>query len=320
LEIVRKSVSNLSSNLANGKSILQGFFREIIRSDYSYDRLVEAAVDVFDKGYEPSRENTLQFKIREIRKSDDFRDMDWYMTILDYIQPQNGLHGNFESLFTNDYIRKNKHDYNPLLNAHLNESLFNEVIFSLDSIAEDGKEKILCIGINPKNKSLALLPFGSIYIRERDNAILQMEAGSKVNDGINIPFAVPGQPYMHKTLIKYKDYKGKMYLSLLHRKTFRFEMNKTKASKAKKENRKDGNFYAEYIFVTNEIITEKDKLAAFRRKERQRQNIDLYSEKWKYNENFWKNYNTITERPLEPIIKKDLERERLLDEQFKKNN
>lgn len=111
-----------------------------------------------------------------------------------------------------------------------------------------------------------------------------------------------------------------MYLSMLHRKSFRFEMNGTKFDKAKEKGKIEGQFYTESFFVTNEIITESTKAKAFKRKERQKDNIDLYSTHWKYNENFWKNYNTLAERPLEPNIKKDIERESKLDEQFKKNS
>ena len=97
-------------------------------------------------------------------------------------------------------------------------------------------------------------------------------------------------------------------------------MNGTKFDKAREKGKIEGQFYTESFFVTNEIITESNKAKAFKRKERQKDNIDLYSTHWKYNENFWKSYNTLAERPLEPNIKKDIERETKLDEQFKKNS
>ncbi|SKC47696.1 carboxypeptidase-like regulatory domain-containing protein [Ohtaekwangia koreensis] len=315
LSIVRKSIDKLKNNLDGNKSILQGFYREVIRSDYTYDRLVEAAVDVFDKGYSSGE---MQFKVREIRKSDDFRDMDWKMTIMNYIQPVNGLNGQHESLFSNDYIRNNTEKYFFISNAPLNEEFFKEVIFTLDSVGLEDSQEILCIGIRPTSESDYQGSTGHIYIRKKDFAILEMKFELNLEPGH--PFALPGQTFMHQTLIKYKDYQGKMYLSLLHRKSFRFELNEDKFDKAKKKGKVEGHFFNESLFVTNEIITEKSKAKAFQRKERQKGNIDLYSKEWKYNEAFWKNYNIVVQRPLEPSIKKDIERGNTLDEQFRKNS
>lgn len=320
LEIVRKSVKKLDINLSNSKSILQGFFREIIRSDYTYDRLVEAAVDVFDRGYSSAKDNELLFKVREIRKSDDYRDLDWMSSIINYINPTNGLHGDFESLFFNDYIRNNKCFYEMLLNAPLNEEFFSAVLFSIDSTTSYDNSQVFCIGIHPKDDSLGILPHGSIHIRSDNFAILQMEFEGRVHPKVEIPFAVPGQEYMHKTLIQYKEYNNKMYLSFIYRKSFRFDMNSTKFDKTKAKGKAEGHFYHEFLFMTNEIVTEKDKIKLFRKKERQRKDQDLYSTKWKYNNEFWKSYNAIVERPLEPSVQKDIEREIPLDEQFKKNS
>jgi hypothetical protein len=316
LLIVRKSIEKLKDNLPDTKNILQGFYREVIRSDYTYDRLVEAAVDVFDKGYLTSE--NMQFKVREIRKSDDFRDMDWKMTILNYIQPINGLNDQEESLFYNDYIRNHAAKYFFISNAPLNEEFFKEVLFTLDSVALENSQEIYCIGIKPTSTSDYQGSTGHIYIRRKDFAILEMKFELNLEPGH--PFALPGQTFMHQTLIKYKDYNGKMYLSLLHRKSFRFELNEDKFDKAKKKGKVEGHFYNESFFVTNEIITEKSKAKSFKKKERQKGDVDLYSKDWKYNETFWNTYNIITQRPLEPSIKKDIERENTLDEQYKKNS
>jgi hypothetical protein len=316
LLIVRKSVEKLKDNLPGSRYILQGFYREVIRSDYTYDRLVEAAVDVFDKGY--SSGDDMQFKVREIRKSDDFRDMDWKLTILNYIQPVNGLNEQQESLFYNDYIRNHAAKYFFISNAPLNEDFFKEVVFSLDSVALQDSQEIFCIGIKPTSSSDYQGSTGHIYIRKKDFAILEMSFELNLEPGH--PFALPGQTFMHQTLIKYKDYNGKMYLSLLHRKSFRFELNEEKFDKAKKKGKVEGHFFNESFFITNEIITEKSKAKAFKKKERQKGNIDLYSKDWKYNADFWNTYNVIVQRPLEPSIKRDIERENTLDEQFKRNS
>lgn len=314
LEIVRRSVEKLKDNLATDKSLLQGFYREVIRSDYTYDRLIEAAVDIFDPGY---LKKEMQFKVREIRKSEDYRDMDWQMSILNYIQPINGLNGEYESLFANDYIRKNSSHYFSISNGPLNEKFFNDVLFRVDSMTQVEGEEVFKIGIHSYEKNEG--PKGSLYIRKKDLAILQMEYQYDREPGTFL--VVPGETFMHKTIIKYKEYNGKFYLSFLYRKSFRPELNGTKYDEAEKRGKAvEGLFYIESFFVTNEIVTEKHKAKSFRRKERQGEGIDLYTTDWKYNAEFWRSYNTIAERPLEPSVKKDIERETSLDDQFKKNS
>jgi hypothetical protein len=318
LAIIRESIKRLPNTLANEKNILQGFFREIIRSDHTYDRLVEAAVDVFDNGYHSIKDNALQFRVREVRKSDDFRDLDWEQSIYNYLRPKSGLHTHFESIFFNDYIRNNSCIYSMLLNAPLNnDELYLDVTLTLDSITNIGPDKIWCIGITHKSDSGSFFPKGTIHIRTRDYAILQMEYEVGLDTEIS-QLTVPDEPYLHKTLIKYKEYNGKMYVDLLYRKAYRFTTNMAKYDKAKAAGKRDGQFFYE-LFVTNEIITEKDKVKSFRKKEQYRKNIDLYKADWKYNESFWNTYNSVNERPLLPNIQKDLERESSLNDQYKKN-
>ena len=318
--IVRESIKRLPSTLASEKNILQGFYREIIRSDHTYDRLVEAAVDVFDNGYRSAKDNALQFRVREVRKSDDFRDLDWEQSIYNYLRPKSGLHTHFESIFFNDYIRNNSNPYSILLNASLNDDEFYlDASVTLDSTTNYGSDKIWCIGITHKSDSGSFFPKGTIHIRTRDYAILQMEYEVGLDTDMS-QLTVPDEPYLHKTLIKYKEYNGKMYLDLLYRKAYRFTTNMAKYEKAKAAGKRDGQFFYELLFVTNEIITEKDKVKSFRKKEQYGKNIDLYKANWKYNASFWNTYNSVNERPLAPNIKKDLEKESSLDEQYRKNS
>jgi hypothetical protein len=319
LSIVKEAVKRLSDNLSEQRNILQGFYREVIRSDHTYDRLVEAAVDVFDKGYGIGSGNRgLEFRIRELRKSEDYVDLDWRASIISYLSPPNGLYGSGDiSLFTHDYIRNNVNRFSPLINAPLNERFFDYVNFSFDSLIDYGTDSFYCIGINPKKRD-GLLPEGKIYIRRADFAIFQIEYMIKAGKEALQTFQIQGEDeLLHKTTIKYVEYNGKMFLSLLYRKSFRTQMNYTKFSKSEGE---EGLFYHEQFYMTNEIIAEKYKPNKFRKKEKQNMSIDLYNQKWKYNSAFWETYNVINENPLQPNIKKDLERETSLEQQFIKND
>jgi hypothetical protein len=318
--IVEKSIMNLKSNLPKQRTILQGFFREIIRSDYTYDRLIEAAVDILDKGYEYSQEKDkgLIFKIRELRKSEDYMDLDWKASILNYLNPKNGLHGkDMDALFNHDYIRNNKQQFFELFNAPLNELFLSFADFSIDSLISFKQDTLVRIGIEPLNPSEDFLPYGHIYIRLSDYAIFEFEVQMNVNtEKAHMSFRVPEKKYLFRTIIKYTEYNGDMYLGMLKREAFRQQVNYTKSQNSKS---KLGYFYDEKTFIVTEIITEKNKTTAFRRKDRQKADLDLYDENWIYNEAFWKNYNILHDNPLQPSILLDLERESVLNEQFKKN-
>lgn len=321
LNIIKESIKSLGYNLPKESCILQGFFREIIRSHDTYDRLVEAAIDVYDKGFKNNGNESLQFKIKEIRKSEDYIDLDWRGAIYNYLKPRNGLHGEeHESLFSSDYIRYNSNQFVKLLNAPLNNDFFDFVNFNIDSTVVYERDTVIRIGIYPKEVNDDYVPGGFIDIRKKDYSFLQMVYILNLSENISPKFrslfTVPDQDFIHKTIIKYKEFEGKMYLNFLYRKSFRLQMNHTKFRKSKGA---EGMFYDEKYFVTNEIITEKGQVKKFRRKDRQKSDMDLYSENWVYNESFWKDYNVINERPLKPNIKSDLEHERSLEEQFKKN-
>ncbi|HEY9007133.1 MAG TPA: carboxypeptidase-like regulatory domain-containing protein [Ohtaekwangia sp.] len=316
--ILKKGIAQLGNNLYCGNSIIQGFYREMILSDYACDRLIEAAVDVFDMGYCKSKD--LQFRVREIRKSNDYRDLSWEQSIYNYISPRNGLCEHFESVFFNDYIRNNESYYNPMLAAPINakEFLINNLL-SIDSVVEVDNNKVWCINIHSKIETGDFSEQGTIYIRQKDYAILQMEHQTLTNPESTGRLSFPGEKYLHKTLIKYKEYNGKMYISLLHRKAYRLTVNSEKLRKAKAAGKRGGQFFYDLLFVTNEIITEKDKAEAFKKKDRVLKKMDLYTKEWKYNEAFWDTYNIVKENPLEPVNKKGIERDLPLDEQFKKN-
>jgi hypothetical protein len=318
--IVRKSILNLSKTLPRHRTILQGFFREIVRSDYTYDRLIEAAVDVLDIGYQHAQEKNrgLVFKVRELRRSEDYMDLDWKASILNYLNPKNGLHGkDVDALFNHDYIRNNADQFFELFNAPLNEKLLSFVDFSIDSLITFKNDTLFCIGISPSSDTDYFLPHGHLYIRYGDYAIFEMEFQMNVNDqNTRTSLQVPDKKYLFKTLIKYVDYQGDMYLGMLRREAFRQQLNYTKSSRS---NGREGAFYDEKTFIVNEIITEKNKLSTFKRKDRQNDEVDLYDEDWKYNEPFWMKYTILHDNPLSPSIRTDLERIRTLEEQFRKD-
>jgi hypothetical protein len=318
--LIEMGIASLKNNLTKNKVILQGFFREVIRSNSTYDRLIEAAVDVMDRGYSDSKEkdNGLIFRIRELRKSEDYIDLDWKASILNYLNPKNGLHGDdMDALFNHDYIRNNRQKFFPLFNATLNEDFLSFVHFSLDSLMTFKGDTLIRVGIEPLDTSAYFLPRGHIYLRLNDYAVFEFEIRMEINaNGSNTAFKVPGRSYLFKTIIKYTEYEGSMYLGLLKREAFRQQVNYTKSANS---GGRSGYFYDEKIFIVTEIITEKNKGSTFKRKERQKSNMDLYDENWKYNESFWHAYNILLDNPLRPSILFDLERESSLNEQFRKN-
>jgi len=316
--LIRRSIAMLNNNLSDKRHILQGFFREIVRSRHTYDRLIEAAVDVMDKGYKNGEgNNAFDFRIRELRKSEDYMDLDWMAAIFNYISPKNGLHGKTtEAIFVHDYIRNHASPFFDIVNAPLNDGFFAFADLSVDSMIVFDNDRLFCIGIQPREPNRDLFPAGTIYVREKDLAIIQMDYYLKAGTTKIKKMLVPGTDYLIHTLIKYKEYDGKMYPSMLYKKSFRQQGNQTKPN----EEPGEGLFFDEKFFMVNDIITEKNNTKRFRNKEKQNGKADLYNEEWTYNEDFWKTYNAITETPLQPHIKSSLEREKSLESQYKSSH
>ncbi len=72
---IKKAIKNISNNYPRRLHFMSGFYREakINGETRKYDRLLEAAVDIQDKGMKSSPDN-VRIQVNELRKSDDFSD------------------------------------------------------------------------------------------------------------------------------------------------------------------------------------------------------------------------------------------------------
>ena len=52
----------------------------------------------------------------------------------------------------------------------------------------------------------------------------------------------------------------------------------------------------------------------------EKKDVRLYEQEFDYNPDFWQNYNILLANPIQEKTKKDLEKEKALETQFKENS
>ncbi len=196
--------------------------------------------------------------------------------------------------------------------------------FRIDSIirSKDSDNEIYKIKILPQsppaklNKKYKknLLPFGWLYIRANDFAILELEyilVNSKKNAIIT---DISGVRTYSKFKIKYVENKGKMYPKYLT-----FEKPKWNRltlallGDGTKEQMDDVYYYSKQEVVFTEILTEPKKSEL-----NKTWNNDLFAPRI-YHEDFWKTQNILMETLEQKRMIKELEQKIELKEQYKKN-
>jgi hypothetical protein len=199
VDIIRKAIENRSETYAISPHRLQGVYRIADREDGAYTRLIEAAVNIYDKDY--MNEDSRIVDYVAIRQSNDYRTFRWKMDKLNS--------RTVEELLKPDLIKR------PTRATHPNgfkKGFF--YAFERYSVL-DGKE-IMVISAT-KNPAYEWPNYNAtFYVRAEDLAIV------RVDRDYSIPRPNWAREYGVKTritrdqlILQYKDYKGKLYLNSL---------------------------------------------------------------------------------------------------------
>jgi len=358
-KIVKQAFANYYKNFPDNPFIAKGFLRHTEKTKTEYKWLVEAAIEVYDPGFNKSSKN-IKTNVLEVRKSLDNRYVDtltaykWYAeqvlkqskrktwslrntdnihpnVIAKAIQHQDNyftLRGGWGksflyTLFSTDH---NKIRYYKQNNAILDGGLLNKHRFKLDTILVYNSKDIYKIKILPSlppsnlnrfNKNY-VLPFGWIYIRKDDYAIMEFKyllVENENRDGILSK--TTGSKVASVYDIKFTDYKGKMYpkyMSLATPKGNRF-MEAANAVLGGKKIDPEIYYYTKEEIVFNKIITDKE---AIKLRLQKPWDDDLFTPH-PYHAKFWKNYNVLLESTEQQKLIQDLEKKVKLKEQFEHN-
>ncbi len=300
-EIVRKALKNFSKNYPKKKYYLDAFYRGLAYDQTQYLRLIEAAIGIFDFGYDSDAERA-RIKVLELRKSNDYVKYYKYKTILDFMfGKENALYKAYYSnplrsemtefgfRFDKDFVNKYTFELQEL--TYLDSTLVYQIAFN-----------ICTHGPNTGNR-------GVLYIRLDDFAIIKIISGMYFDTAVGnrLREYLYNECYFHYNTVIFRKFEGKYYPSFI-------EHNGVMEDNADKE----GRF--QNILVVNNIYTNKDYYEKIIKKYAEKKDVSLTEQTFKYNPEFWKNYNVLTSNPLPFKVFKDLEKEKTIEKQFKENS
>ena len=349
--IVEKAIEKLPNNLPELSYLQKGFLRHKERNKKEYKWLIESAITVYDSSYAAGAKDYLKINVDETRKSYDLRDIDSLFTYSAYLKSLNSTVGNINrnSVKTSTLIEAIKWNdgrvnglenlfkgkLNLVRNSNVTGALFGNNIlekhqFKLDTILVDDGRKLYKIkiekgadfvGLNTPNiYNEGFGPQGWIYIYYDNYAIKKVEyelvAASDVQKKRSK--SLFDTQVIHKLVITYKDYEGKMYPNYIYYETPKLVNTGDRSSdRAKTEAEPGFDKDAQYYYTIQEIlftdIVHEPELI----KQELQQNdwaADIFSSK-PYNESFWKNYNVLLESKEEEKLILDLSKRATLFKQ-----
>jgi hypothetical protein len=301
--IIKKAIRKISKNYANRKSYIEAFYRGQAYNSTGYLRLTEAAVGIFDFGYDAKVDRS-RIKVLEMRKSIDYTTYSQYKKVFKLLfEDQNILYEMYErnpirtnnnnapSFRNNDFMKK--------LSAKLVDITYidNQIVYvvSFRLTRYGGKD-----GFD-----------GQLFINAEDFAFVKIIFGwfTDLPKNHKLKEALYNGRYWYQTIIRYKKYKDKYYPNYI-------EYNNSVSI----------GDYAELgvkyknILVVNNIYTNKSDYEKIKKANAEKKDIVLYQKEFVYNKEFWDNYNILLTNPLSFKAFQDLEKEKSLETQFQENS
>lgn len=309
LSIVKKVISEIGNNYSGKKYFLEAFFRHRVYNHMENDRtvrLTEAAVSIH-QNHTTSENKRVQ--INEIRNSNNYAELS---TSVGRKLLYNALGGNqnpiyrslmIEKLARKDFLRKLSKDehYSVLLK---DVSFFeNGLVYVIEFKQESWKF------LFKKYYTTHTFRKYRYFVNADDFAILKTE-------DITISYNPQYSPYIKNDsvlthqFIQYRKFDDKYYPSYVYFSGGIPDMVPQVDEK---------NFYLdETELMVNEIATRRKDYERIKERNITSKNKALWDLEYEYNAEFWENYNLLLDHPLKTQYKKDLEFEKPLEEQFKK--
>ena len=289
-DIVRISLNKIVLNFPMEPYGMEGFYRDLKTVDGEYVSLLEAALQIFDKGYKDPR-NHLKLKervsINEIRKS-----LGYDKVALKWFDQTNLL----EDLLLHNNVK---------YRTFPREDIFFQVLQLQGYTAFNGKP-VYIIGYDDQYELRVFVEMGSY-------SIVRVEF--EIGDGVT-PIRVEkknkkkaNEIMRIKRILEFQQFGDKNYLQYLNVETETVWKNY-------KNNKILANTELFQELLINNIETDDYEMISSAQKMK---SFGLQYQDKPYNKEFWKSYNVIKDSPLEEAVVKDLEQRMPLEKQFEKN-
>jgi hypothetical protein len=295
-EIVRRALKSINKNYPQYPSLLKGFYRETYEENNRTVILAEAALDIYDNGYQKSRPEKVI--LTNSRSSKSYRNGAFANTVVE--------RWNLAAAALN---------HNPI--KHRDRFISTAKEFLLDSVLYYDDRLVYAISFL---SYIARFPNferrNTLYIDAQNFAIYKYgwEEYAKEGKYSEVPWRLSEESiYFSKrkrisTIYEFGEYEGKMFLKYFDEKAYD-DIYNSKGDSVEFES------LGHVTLVVTEIVSQKVKIEAT---ETMRRDQSVRSQVKGYNPEFWSNMNNIALVPLTRKQVKDLEREMSLEDQFKK--
>lgn len=284
-DILRLAIDNIRVNYYSTPFQQQAFYREVQQADGRYVSLIEAALEIYNKGHRLEGQHVKVVQLRKSKGQKHLTNPFWntYNVLLSSM-----------SLNTVGYISKRSiREYTVTREA--DTSLNGKLVFVLNSTTPE---------LWPVRFYIQSDNFAFVRIEEMYDANLDGIKSWKQNHNDTIQVF----PQKRKLILECKPSPQKYALSTL---SFFISMN-YKDTRSKKE---VFRFGIQQDLMVNDI--QSISVKPLSGKEELKWNLE--EQAFTYDADFWKSYNVIKETPLQEKIRSDLERESTLEQQFRSN-
>lgn len=340
-EIVQKAFDHYEDNFPTSPFIGQAFLRHTEKTKTKYKWLVDAAIEVYDPGFNQASKE-IKLNIKEIKQSLDNRSLDTASIYGIYLWKVNKLSHKEADKREANLKNANPKEIEKAIHYHDNrlsqprgifssglnviryykqkDAIFDKNIlkkhnFKIDTVLVYNADEIYKIKITPKSPIVKLnkyygnyrFPIGWIYIRAKDYAIFELDytlIRSKKEQILTPEYGTKVASSFH---IKFIEFKNKMYPK--HITLYGPKANKTIKIEENIRNGIKGNsedyYYETQEVIFNEIITDKAIISINLTKQ---WNPNLFTPR-PYNAEFWEKYSSIVETKEQKMFREKLEAE-----------
>jgi hypothetical protein len=283
-DILRLALSHIPQNYPMKPFLMEGFYRDVKKVGGTYISLLEAAVEIYDKGYDAPRN---KFKLREgVRLLEVRKSIGYESKFTSYFDQDNLL----EDLLLHNNIRyrqiEDREEMYMSLNREKNSYYNGHEIYVISHVHDY---------------------FLKIFVDKDDYAIVHLEWEASTSNEIvgrkkNMVSRFAG---LRKT-IDFKRVDNKLYLNFISI-TSKVNWHDMETNELKFETE-----LFQQLLINKVTSSTDDRIGSVEKM----RNYGLQYQDLPYNKKFWDNYNVIKETPLEKKILKDLEKAGPLDKQF----
>lgn len=301
-EVLKNVIKKHTRNFPFGFCFYEAFFRDLVRNDSpeavdksKIYRMTEAAINIEDFGLDSYRDP--KFKVHEIRNSFNYVESSKYK----YFESIGGIQSPVSWIYRS-INRVSMYNLKKLLK----DDCYSKEIIGLTEfdgtpvyILELREKYLKFLGIKILDLTNGGYNRDILYVNAKNWAIQEAKHLFVGKDSLSCLF---------KTELKMQEFEGKYYLKLL-------EYDGIILDEYGKLD-KDHFYRHKASILVNDIVLERRSIERIRRRNAMKTDLPLWNVEYTYNPEFWSTYNILLDKPIDPSVKKDLEQEVPLDNQF----